>query len=337
MSKEKMVDFCTTCRKEVNFIFIKKVIKKVIRDKEYDFEITTAICTECNEEMDIPGLMDLNTKEVDEQYRKYENIVSIDEIQKLMDIYKLGKAPLSIALGFGEITITRYLDGQMPSKEYSDRIRKALIDPKHMAELLRNNAEKIGETAFNKAIKAANEIIQLFKVSEKMLLTISYIFEQMQEVTPLTLQKLLYYVQGIHLAKYGKPLYSENCYAWVHGPVYENVYNMFRDFQYNPIDDNRFEIFRGRYEELSVQEREVIDLVIKTFGIYSGKTLEGVTHNETPWLEAREGYGPTEKSHEMIDRRKMKDYFCEIANTYGLESISDINCYILKMLNNKHF
>lgn len=332
MLKDKRMDFCTTCRKEVNFILQKKLIKKVIRDKEYDFIITTANCSECNEEMDILGLLDLNAKEVDEQYRKYENIVSIDEIQKLMDIYKIGKAPLSIALGFGEITITRYIDGQMPSKEYSDRIRKALIDPKHMVELLRNNAEKIGETAYKKAFKAAEEIIQLFKVSEKMLLTISYIFEQMQEVTPLTLQKLLYFVQGIYLAKYDKPLYSENCQAWVHGPVYENVYNMFKDFQYNPIDDNRFGIFRGRYEELSEQEREVIDLVIKTFGIYSGKILERVTHNETPWIEAREGYGPTEISQETINICKMKDYFNEIDNTYGLDSVSGINKYILSML-----
>lgn len=35
-----------------------------------------------------------------------------------MKIYKIGKAPLSLALGFGEVTITRYLSGQIPLKEY---------------------------------------------------------------------------------------------------------------------------------------------------------------------------------------------------------------------------
>ena len=76
--------------------------------------------------MDIPGLLDANIRAIDEQYRHAEGIVSIDDIQKIMAIYNIGKAPLSIALGFGEITITRYLSGQMPSKEYSDIIKKAL-------------------------------------------------------------------------------------------------------------------------------------------------------------------------------------------------------------------
>ena len=48
-----------------------------------------------------------------------ENLVSIDDIKKLMEIYHLGKAPLSYALGFGEITITRYLYGQIPSRAVS--------------------------------------------------------------------------------------------------------------------------------------------------------------------------------------------------------------------------
>ena len=39
-----------------------------------------------------------------------------NDIKKIMDIYKIGKAPLSLALGFGEVTIPRYLEGQVPSK-----------------------------------------------------------------------------------------------------------------------------------------------------------------------------------------------------------------------------
>ncbi|MGF0019538.1 hypothetical protein [Sporofaciens sp. SGI.106] len=38
-----------------------------------------------------------------------EGIISLEEIEKLGKIYSLGKAPLSIALGFGEVKITRYL------------------------------------------------------------------------------------------------------------------------------------------------------------------------------------------------------------------------------------
>ena len=55
---------------------------------------------------------------------------------------------------------------------------------------------------------------------------------------------------------FGKPLYKEDCMAWIHGPVYEEVYDLFRDFKYNPIEDNRFAIFKDRFEELSEQEKK---------------------------------------------------------------------------------
>ena len=81
------------------------------------------VCRECGAEMDIPGLLDLNIKERDAQFREAEGIITIDEIKKLMGLYHIGKAPLSLALGFGEVTIGRYLEGQVPSKRYSDIMR----------------------------------------------------------------------------------------------------------------------------------------------------------------------------------------------------------------------
>lgn len=86
------------------------------------------------EEMSIPGLLDKNVQEIDEQYRDVEGIVSTNDIEKLMKIYKIGKAPLSLSLGFGEVTIPRYLEGQIPSKEYSDVVRAALASPAYMKQ-----------------------------------------------------------------------------------------------------------------------------------------------------------------------------------------------------------
>lgn len=328
MVKERLIDFCTACRKDTTYKLCKKVIPKVIKGKKYEFEITVAKCNECGQEIDIPGILDENIKKIDKQYRQAEGLVSIDDIQKIMDIYNIGKAPLSIALGFGEITITRYLSGQMPSKEYSDIIKKALSSPDYMISLINKNAEKMGETAYKKAIKSAEKIANLFCVSDKMLLTISYIFEQMREVTPLALQKMLYFIQGIYMVLFDKPLYKEDCMAWTHGPVYENVYNLFKDFKYNPIEDNRFAIFKDRFEELGEQEKMVIDLVINTFGKYSGKVLESITHEELPWKNARAGYEPTESSREIISKEEIKNYFIRVADTYGVDTEEKLNHYI---------
>lgn len=328
MAKERMFDFCTSCRKETSYRICKKNVQKVIKEKSFEFEISVAVCDECEKEMDIPGLLDTNVKSIDEQYRRAEGLISVDDIQKIMEIYNIGKAPLSIALGFGEITITRYLAGQMPSREYSDIIKKALVSPDYMIKLMNDNAEKMGEIAYKKAIKAADEIAGLFCVSDKMLLTISYIFEQMKEITPLALQKILYFIQGIYMVLFEKPLYKEDCMAWTHGPVYENVYVLFKDFKYSPIEDNRFAIFKNRFEELSEHEKKVIDLVINTFGKYSGKVLENITHEELPWKNARVGYEVSEPSREIISKDEIKNYFMSVANKYGVDTEEKLNCYI---------
>ncbi len=320
------------CRKETAYALHKTPITKMIREKEYHFLITTAHCKECGCEVGVKGILDYNAKEVDEQFRKAEGIISLEEIERLGKIYNLGKAPLSIALGFGEVTITRYLAGQIPSKEYSDIMRAALSDTGVMKRLLEQNKDKLAEPAYKKAMSAIEELDALFSVPSKMLMVISYIFKQLGEVTPLALQKILYFIQGLYFSKYGIPLFHENCQAWVHGPVYTEIYDMFRGFRYDPIDDPRFELLKGKSNDLNEEERGVIDLVVNTFGMYGGKVLERITHKEAPWRDAREGYLDNEPSQEEISKEAIKEYFVFVRKTYNLNTEAGITNYINNML-----
>ena len=332
MSEKVRKDFCIECRKDTEYILQKRDIVKTIKDKDYSLSITVAICSECGEEMSIPGLIDKNILEIDEQYRTAEGLVSIDDIERLMKIYKIGKAPLSLALGFGEVTIHRYMEGQIPSKEYSDVIKAALSSPMYMKRRLMDNRDKLSSPAFRKAYAAAESIESLFSVSDKMLRVIAYIFEKLEEVTPLMLQKLLYFVQGVHFALYGKPMFEEDCRAWVHGPVYPEVYELFRDFKYNPIEDARFSILEGIGSSLTDDEKRVVDLVLNTFGMYGGKVLEKITHNETPWIEARMGYGENIPSNEVLSKERIMKYYILINQKYGIDTEAGLNSYIYDML-----
>lgn len=332
MAEKRRIDFCTVCRKETEYTLQKRNIKKKIKEVEYTFGITVAICDECGEEMSIPGLIDKNIQEVDEQYRAYEGIVLIGDIEKLMKIYKIGKAPLSLALGFGEITITRYLSGQIPSKEYSDIMKRALSSPTFMKEKLRENREKIAVAAYNKAMDAAIQLESLFSVSDKMLRVISYVFERLKEVTPLMLQKLLYFIQGVSYALNAKPMFTENCQAWVHGPVYPEVYDIFRDFKYNPIEDARFVIFECAEDVLTEEECRTIDLVVNTFGEYGGKVLERITHEEMPWKLARKGYTDNIPSNETITMENIEEYYTEKNAEYDFSTEKGLKKYIRDIL-----
>ena len=311
MTEKVRRDFCIECRKETEYLLQKKDIVKNIRDKEYTFAITVAVCAECGEEMSIPGLIDKNVQEIDEQYRTAEGLVSIDDI---------------------EVTIPRYLEGQVPSKEYSDIMKAALSSPAYMKQKLMENREKLTDAAYRKAFAAAESIESLFSVSDKMLRVIAYIFEKLEEVTPLMLQKLLYFIQGVYSALYGRPIFEEDCRAWVHGPVYPEVYELFRDFKYNPIDDARFALLEGTEDALTDDEKRVIDLVVNTFGMYGGKVLERITHNEDPWMEARKGYGDSIPSSELLPKERIMKYYILINQKYGIDTEDGLRTYIHDML-----
>lgn len=334
MAENRRMDFCLECRKDTEYVLQKKTITKTIRDKDYQFEITAAVCPECGEEMGIPGLTDQNIREVDEQYRSAEGLVTVEDIGKLMKIYKIGKAPLSLALGFGEVTVSRYLSGQVPSREYSDIMRLALSSPAYMKKQLTENREKLADTAYHKAMDAAASLEDLFSVSENMLRVIAYIFEKLEEVTPLMLQKLIYFIQGVYSALYGRPIFEEDCRAWVHGPVYPKVYDLFRDFKYNPIDDPRFAVLEGTADQLTADERRAVDLVINTFGFYGGRALERITHNEAPWQNARSGYDDKIPSSKTLTKESIREYYEAVDKTYGIGSEEGLKKYINDMFSN---
>ena len=59
------------------------------------------------------------------KYRSKEYLETIEhfnrdskDLVKILEKYNIEKRPLSKLLGFGELTITRYLDGQLPSVKY---------------------------------------------------------------------------------------------------------------------------------------------------------------------------------------------------------------------------
>ena len=123
-------------------------------------------------------------------------------------------------------------------------------------------------------------------------------------------------------------MFEEDCQAWVHGPVYGQVYGMFRDFKFNPIDDERFAVLRGRYAILKREAISVLDAVLGSFGQYGGKLLESITHQEAPWLEARQTADECERTQNVMDKDAIKRYFLEVKSTYGIDTIVQLEQYI---------
>lgn len=56
--------------------------------------------------------------------------------------------------------------------------------------------------------------------------------------------------------------------------------------------------------EIHPEDTEFIDYVLENYARYSGSQIEAMTHSETPWINARKGYGPVEKFCFMVSERR---------------------------------
>lgn len=120
---------------------------------------------------------------------------------------------------------------------------------------------------------------------------------------PLKLQKLLYLAQGYSYAFYDSPLFHEEIEGWVHGPVVREVYNIFKDYQYNAID------ISYKIENLDSETEDVLNYVVNNFSKYDARYLENLTHKQEPWILSRVGLDPDERSDKTISKESIANYF----------------------------
>lgn len=124
-------------------------------------------------------------------------------------------------------------------------------------------------------------------------------------ITPLKLQKLLYYTQGWYLAINDKELFKEDFEAWAHGPANPAIYDKYKKYGRDSIDYPN--------EPLKINEKllEFLYTIWNTYGIYDGKYLENLTHSESPWIDARKRSNcqDGDSCTEIITKESMKEFF----------------------------
>jgi uncharacterized phage-associated protein len=117
-------------------------------------------------------------------------------------------------------------------------------------------------------------------------------------ISPLKLQKVLYYAQGYHLAAFDTPLFDDEIQAWQHGPVAPKIYHKYKSSS---------QVLESEISAFSLPEGLVkfLDNILDVYGRYSAWQLREMTHHETPWLSSYEE-GVT---HKVISQLSLKDFF----------------------------
>lgn len=316
---------CIECGCKTTYTLKSHLEKLTVRGISFKYVEHSAHCTQCGNEVYVPEVNDENVRSREDEYRKAALLITVSDINEILEKYSIGAGPLAKLLGFGEVTINRYINGQLPSKSHSDKLLEILESHEKMEEYLESGRNEISNVAYTKCRAAIDELKKIYS-NKKIDIVARYLLCKCADVTPMALQKMLYYAQAFFQALFNKPLFTDPCQAWIYGPVYPEVYFKYRDFGYDPIRLPEID-FCFNSTTLSEREIKLLDAIIVAFGRYSGSTLRWMTHNEQPWLETRGPLRPTDRSEAVISNDLINSYFAKVIERYEIVNPCDISRY----------
>lgn len=110
---------------------------------------------------------------------------------------------------------------------------------------------------------------------------------RLADLTPMKLQKLLYFAQGWHLEHYRVPLIDDFFARWTYGPVIPSLYHDFKEYGAGQIADygGHIVLEGGSYvkkrpivPDEDVSTWQLVDAIINTYGGFNGPQLSALTH-----------------------------------------------------------
>src|SRR5579863_6095134 len=131
-----------------------------------------------------------------------------------------------------------------------------------------------------------------------------YILSRLGDMSAMKLQKLVYYSQAWSLAWTDRPLFEDEIEAWMKGPVVPALYQKHKG---TFLVTTGF--FGGHVENLTPEEKDVINRVLDFYGPRDPQWLSGLTHLESPWKQARVGLDPEERGNSVISKEAMLEYY----------------------------
>lgn len=318
--------YCKKCGKEQPYSTSSVPMAGKMKDEVYTYTGQEARCRVCGSRVQVSEIDEANLRCLYDLYRQQKGIISLEQVRALPERYAIGKRPLSKLLGWGELTFSRYYDGYMPSRQYSEVLKRLYEEPAYYKEVLEQNKEVLGsERSYEKTLKAVERLLSLAGTGKdtKIDRAARYLLHTCEDITPLMLQKALYYIQGFSYAFLGSFPFQEECEAWAHGPVFKEVYLRYKDYHYEP-DEDREDFDTSVF---TAGEKAVYDSVINFFCCYSGKVLERITHNEAPWLAARGNLPLTAYSEAVMPKESLGSYFQAVKEKYSMVNPGDIRAY----------
>lgn len=139
-------------------------------------------------------------------------------------------------------------------------------------------------------------------------------------LSPMKMQKLVFFAHGWYLANTETPLVKEPIQAWQYGPVIESLYHDLKNYGSEsitaPITSLNFDGDRFRTEIPKVESAEIVEFleeIYKVYGKYSPIQLSNLSHESgSPWdLVNRESGGNLGQRSVPIPNALIQDFYAK--------------------------
>lgn len=241
-----------------------------------------------------------------------DGVITSEEISLLLEKYRIGKKPLAKLLGWGETTIIRYMEGDIPTQEYSIKLKALLNNPEFYYDLLVKRKDCLTNVAFKKSKRAVLSKIMASKIYAAAYFLIN---KSNADICPGYLQYMLYYVQAFSLALFDKEMFQEDYGINMEEMPYLKLYKTMKRCGIHILECGD--------DFLTDEERELVDAVHEAFSWYGPKAMRALLNVERSGLNtSRDMY-----NNKIVSKEAIKLYFKEVCELYEITKLEDIIKY----------
>ncbi|MDR1658398.1 MAG: DUF4065 domain-containing protein [Deltaproteobacteria bacterium] len=144
-------------------------------------------------------------------------------------------------------------------------------------------------------------------------------------LTPLKVQKLLYFSQAIHLADHKTPLFNEEILIWSYGPVIVEIYNLLKHYREEEIntlikqttaENNKSETITPTIDN---DDKQTIDFLNNIWTVYAPIkpwTLANMSFTLGPSKEVLASLGDDDNKNQIIPKEMLGRIFTKYLLDY---------------------
>ncbi|MFB9759168.1 type II toxin-antitoxin system antitoxin SocA domain-containing protein [Ectobacillus funiculus] len=337
--------FCIHCLERTPVELVSIPEKAEIQGETITYDAKYYFCSKCEQ---LTPNDDLTEENLDLAYKKYREKKGMLQPKDFLyireEIYQVSLRVMAKLLGCSPATLSRYENGALQSKQH-DLQFKTLRDPRVMKTLLKSSIDEIPEKdrrALQERLSFLLDIVKSVDIlkgleDELHLLNLNLeteweetAIEEVEKffiikgqefkdedddlrVSPLKLQKLMYYAQGWTYAFTGHKLFRDDFQAWIHGPVVPHLYDKYKKYGSRRIDED----LGVKVEELSLsfEQLQILHWVWDKYSKFEAKFLEDLTHMEFPWIQARGDLPNDRNCNWIIKKEDIESFFKSMSKT----------------------